>query len=137
MQGDDRPRHLLGIGDVDDILHAVGEGVDLFDCATPTRLARHGTALVQDPERRWRVDLTKSAHRMSREPISGDCDCPACRDHTRAYLHYLLRAGELTGMRLLTLHNLTFMERLMRGLREAVVRGEYAAHAASISASAR
>ena len=94
--------------------------MDLFDCATPTRLARHGTALVQDPERRWRVDLTKSAHRMSREPIAGDCDCPACREHTRAYLHYLLRAGELTGMRLLTLHNLTFMERLMRGLREAV-----------------
>ena len=74
---------------------------------------------------------------MSREPIAADCGCPACRDHTRAYLHYLLRAGELTGMRLLTLHNLTFMERLMRGLRAAVVRGDYAAHTASLSASAR
>jgi queuine tRNA-ribosyltransferase len=137
LEGDDRPRHLLGIGDVDDIIHAVGEGVDFFDCATPTRLARHGTALVPDPDRRWRLDLTKSPHRMSREPISADCDCPACRHHTRAYLHYLLRAGELTGMRLLTLHNLTFMARLMRGLREAVVRGDYAAHAASLSASAR
>ena len=58
---DERPRHLLGIGDVDDLIHAVGAGIDLFDCATPTRLARHGTALVQDPDARWRLDLTKSA----------------------------------------------------------------------------
>ena len=57
------PRHLLGIGDVDDILHAVGAGIDIFDCATPTRLARHGTALVPDPERRWRLDLSKAPHR--------------------------------------------------------------------------
>ena len=60
---DERPRHLLGIGDVDDIVHAVGAGIDTFDCATPTRLARHGTALVHDPGSRWRLDLTKSAHR--------------------------------------------------------------------------
>jgi queuine tRNA-ribosyltransferase len=133
---DERPRHLLGIGDVDDILHAVGAGVDTFDCATPTRLARHGTALVQDPERRWRLDLTKAAHRSSREPIADDCGCPACREHTRAYLHYLLRAGEPTAARLVTLHNLTFMERLMRGLREAIVAGGYAAQVARVSGSA-
>jgi len=123
---DVRPRHLLGIGDVDDLLHAVGAGIDFFDCATPTRLARHGTALVQDPARRWRLDLTKSANRGSREPIAADCDCPACREHTRAYLHYLLRAGEPTAARLVTLHNLTFMERLMRDLREAIAAGELA-----------
>jgi queuine tRNA-ribosyltransferase len=133
---DERPRHLLGIGDVDDLLHAVGAGIDFFDCATPTRLARHGTALVQDPARRWRLDLTKSAHRTSRKPIAEGCRCPACRDHTRAYLHYLLRAGEPTAGRLLTLHNLTFMEDLMRGLREAIVAGRYAEHAAGLSASA-
>ena len=121
--GDERPRHLLGIGDVDDILHAVGAGIDFFDCATPTRLARHGTALVRDPEARWRLDLTKSPHRTSREPIAADCGCPACRDHTRGYLHYLLRAGEPTAARLVTLHNLTFMEDLMRGLREAIAAG--------------
>ena len=132
----ERPRHLLGIGDVDDIIHAVGAGIDFFDCATPTRLARHGTALVQDPARRWRLDLTKSAHRTSREPIAADCDCPACREHTRAYLHYLLRAGEPTAARLVTLHNLTFMERLMRGLRDAIAAGRYAEQAASLSASA-
>jgi len=130
-----KPRHLLGIGDVDDIVHAVGAGIDTFDCATPTRLARHGTALVPDPERRWRLDLTKASHRLSREPISRDCDCPACRDHTRAYLHYLVKAGELTAKRLLTLHNLTFMARLMADLRTAIAAGDYAAAARRITGS--
>jgi queuine tRNA-ribosyltransferase len=123
------PRHLLGIGDVDDIVHAVGAGIDTFDCATPTRLARHGTALVNDPDGRWRLDLTKGAHRTSGEPIDPDCPCPACREHTRAYLHYLIRIDELTGKRLLTLHNLTFIERLMRRLRDAIGEGAYASEA--------
>jgi queuine tRNA-ribosyltransferase len=122
------PRHLLGIGDVDDLVHAVGAGVDSFDCATPTRLARHGTALVPAPESRWRLDLTKGGQRTSREPIDERCPCPACREHTRGYLHYLLRANELTGKRLLTLHNLTFMQRLMSGMREAILAGSYGAH---------
>jgi queuine tRNA-ribosyltransferase len=122
------PRHLLGIGDVDDLVHAVGAGIDSFDCATPTRLARHGTALVPAPESRWRLDLTKGGQRTSREPIDERCPCPACREHTRGYLHYLLRANELTGKRLLTLHNLTFMQRLMSGMREAILAGSYGAH---------
>jgi queuine tRNA-ribosyltransferase len=119
------PRHLLGIGDVDDLVLAVGAGVDTFDCATPTRLARHGTALVPDPERRWRLDLNRGGHRAERRPIDERCQCPACREHTRAYLHYLVRAGELTGKRLLTLHNLTFMRRLMLAMREAIEVGGY------------
>jgi queuine tRNA-ribosyltransferase len=123
------PRHLLGIGDVDDLVHAVGAGLDTFDCATPTRLARHGTALVHDPANRWRLDLGKAVHRSSAEPIDEACDCPACREHTRAYLHYLIRAGELTAKRLITLHNLTFMERLMRELREAIAAGRFAEEA--------
>jgi queuine tRNA-ribosyltransferase len=123
------PRHLLGIGDVDDIVHAVGAGIDTFDCATPTRLARHGSVLVYDPERRWRLDLTKGVHRRSSEPIDPGCPCPACREHTRGYLHYLTRINELTAKRLLTLHNLTFMERLMRGLRDAIEAGTYSAEA--------
>src|SRR3954453_2815060 len=131
---DERPPHLLGIGDVDDILHAVGAGIDMFDCATPTRLARHGTALGPDPGRRWRLDLTKSEHRLSREPIAQGCPCPACREHTRAYLHYLLRAGELTGKRLITVHNLTFMAELMQGIRAAIGDGRYAAHADAVLA---
>jgi queuine tRNA-ribosyltransferase len=120
---DPLPRHLLGVGDVDDLVHGVGAGIDLFDCATPTRLARHGTALVPDPDARWRVDLSKPAHAESKEPIAADCPCPACRSHTRGYLHYLVRARELTGMRLLTLHNLTFMQLLMQKLRRSVAEG--------------
>jgi queuine tRNA-ribosyltransferase len=123
------PRHLLGIGDVDDLVHAVGAGIDIFDCATPTRLARHGTALVPDPERRWRLDLNRGSHRAEPDPIDASCPCPACRQHSRAYLHYLVRAGELTAKRLLTLHNLTFMRRLMRGMQEAIAAGSYEAFA--------
>jgi queuine tRNA-ribosyltransferase len=131
------PRHLLGIGDVDDILDAVAAGIDSFDCATPTRLARHGTALVRDPEARWRLDLKKGAWRTSRQPIDERCGCPACREHTRAYLHYLLRAGELTGARLLTLHNLTFMRDLMDEIRAAIAEGRYAEYAAGVLTGAR
>ena len=130
------PRHLLGIGDVDDLVDAVGAGVDSFDCATPTRLGRHGTALVNDPERRWRLDLTKGAHRTSREPIDPGCPCPACRRHTRGYLHYLIRANELTAKRLITLHNLTFMAELMRGMREAIAAGRFASFAEQTLAGA-
>ncbi|MBA3359407.1 MAG: tRNA guanosine(34) transglycosylase Tgt [Thermoleophilaceae bacterium] len=123
---EERPRHLLGIGDVDDILHAVARGIDTFDCATPTRLARHGTALVPDPDLRWRLDLTKAGTAAgSRRPIAEGCPCPACREHTRGYLHYLSRAKELTAARLITLHNLTFMAALMRGIREAVRGGRF------------
>jgi queuine tRNA-ribosyltransferase len=126
------PRHLLGIGDVDDLIHAVGAGVDTFDCATPTRLARHGTALVRDPANRWRLDLGKGVHRTSTAPIDERCTCPACREHTRGYLHYLIRAGELTGKRLITLHNLTFMERLMREMRQAIEAGAFARHSEAL-----
>jgi queuine tRNA-ribosyltransferase len=132
----ERPRHLLGIGDVDDVLHAVGEGIDSFDCATPTRLARHGTALVPDPDARWRLDLTKRGSSLSRDPIAAGCPCPACRNHTRGYLHYLARNRELTGTRLLALHNLTFMAELMRGIRAAIEAGEYAAYARRVLAGA-
>ena len=121
---DEQPRHLLGIGDVDDILHAVAAGIDTFDCATPTRLGRHGTALVPDPGARWRLDLTKPAWKNSREPIQEGCPCPACREHTRGYLYYLVRAGELTAKRLITLHNLTFMKTLMDAIRASIEAGE-------------
>ena len=133
---DEAPRHLLGIGDVDDILDAVAAGVDTFDCATPTRLARHGTALVPDPANRFRLDLKKSASRASRAPIAADCPCQACREHSRAYLHYLARAGELTAARLLTLHNLTFMAALMRGVRAAIAAGQLCGYRDRVMAGA-
>lgn len=123
---DARARHLLGIGEVDDILTAVGMGIDLFDCAMPTRLARHGTALVNRPEAGFKLDLTKSRFRGSQEPLAPDCECPACRRFTRAYIRYLLKTHEMTGVRLLTLHNLRFMAQLMAGIRAAIRAGEYA-----------
>jgi queuine tRNA-ribosyltransferase len=122
-----RPRHLLGIGDVDDLIAGVKLGIDTFDCALPTRLGRHGVALVPDPASRWRLDLFKGRWRGSQEPIQADCGCPACAaGFTRGYLHYLLRAGELTGLRLVTLHNLSFIARLMASLRTAIDAGRLA-----------
>jgi queuine tRNA-ribosyltransferase len=132
----EKPRHLLGIGDVDDILASVAAGIDTFDCATPTRLARHGSALVPDPGARWRLDLAKSRWRASPEPIVYGCPCVACRTeaYSRAYLHYLIKAGELTAKRLLTLHNLTFMTLLMDGIRKAIRSGELASYTARVLA---
>jgi queuine tRNA-ribosyltransferase len=126
---DDAPIHLLGIGEVDDLLVGIGMGIDLFDCAIPTRIARHGTALAPNPDGRFRIDLTKSVYADDDAPIAEGCPCEACRRHTRAYLHYLARNKDLTGTRLLTLHNLTYMERLAAGAREAIGSGSYAAYA--------
>jgi queuine tRNA-ribosyltransferase len=122
-----RPRHLLGIGDIDDLLAGVQQGIDTFDCAMPTRLARHGVAIVPDPERRWRVDLAKSQWRGSQEPIMDGCPCPACSaGFTRGYIHYMHKASETSGPRLLTLHNLSYMQRLMADLRGAIDAGNLA-----------
>jgi len=127
------PRHLLGIGDVDDLIRGVELGIDTFDCAMPTRLGRHGTALVPDPDARWRVDLTKSEWRTSEQPLMADCACHACtRGLSRAYLSYLVRSGELTGMRLLTEHNLAFLGRQMADLRQAILDGQLSEVAARL-----
>ena len=132
-----RPRHLLGIGDVDDLIAGVELGIDTFDCAMPTRLARHGMALVPDPGNRWRVDLTKASARSDQAPILDGCRCAACAGgHGRAYLRHLLRQHELTGMRLVTLHNLTFIADLMADLRAAIAAGELPARAAALRAGA-
>ncbi len=133
----DRPRHLLGIGDVDDLIRGVELGIDTFDCALPTRLGRHGVALVPDPAARWRVDLVKGRWREASEPILDGCPCPACSaGFSRAYLHYLLRARELTGLRLVTLHNLSFIARLMEDLRGAIEAGRLDEVAAALRAGA-
>jgi len=132
-----KPRHLLGIGDIDDLVRGVELGIDTFDCAMPTRLGRHGVALVPDPERRWRVDLTAARWRDSDEPIMEGCPCPACAGgHPRGYLRYLFKARELTGLRLLTLHNLAFVARLMQRLRTAVEEGRLTEEARAIRAGA-
>jgi queuine tRNA-ribosyltransferase len=130
---EERPRHLLGIGDVDDLIRGAELGIDTFDCAMPTRLGRHGMAVVPDPAARWRIDLGKARYRDAREPLMEGCPCPACAaGYTRGYLHYLVKAREITAMRLLTLHNIAFLQRLMAGLREAIAGDRLAEHAAAL-----
>jgi queuine tRNA-ribosyltransferase len=122
------PKHLLGIGEPDDLLTGIGLGIDLFDCAVPTRLARHGTALANRPESRFRFDLSRSEFAADTGPVVEGCPCATCRDHTRAYLHYLVRAEPATAAKLLTVHNLAFLERLVAGAREAIAAEEFAAY---------
>ena len=134
---EDKPRHLLGIGDIDDLVRGVELGIDTFDCAMPTRLGRHGVALVPEPENRWRVDLTGARFKESDEPIMEGCPCPACAGgHPRGYLRYLLKSKELTGLRLLTLHNLAFVARVMERLRTGIEQGRLAEEAAAIRGGA-
>jgi queuine tRNA-ribosyltransferase len=129
---EDAAKHLLGIGEVDDLLAGIGLGLDVFDCAVPTRLARHGGALVPDPERRFRIDLRKAGWEGSREPLVEGCPCPACRNHDRDYLSYLSRAEELTAVRLLCLHNLTYMRELVSHARHAILAGTFEAYASAV-----
>ena len=134
---EERPRHLLGIGEVDDLIRGVELGVDTFDCVTPTRLGRHGVALVAEPAARWRVDLTAARFKDDKDPIEDGCPCAACAGGlSRGYLRYLAKNRETTGMRLLTQHNLTFIARLMRDLREAIVEGRLAEVAESLRSGA-
>jgi queuine tRNA-ribosyltransferase len=128
----DAPKHLLGIGEPDDLLEGIARGIDLFDCAVPTRLARHGMALAPEPESRFRLNLRNAELAEDERPLVEGCPCPACRDHTRAYVHYLSRAEELTGVRLLTRHNLAFVERLVAGAREAIGAARYEDYRAAV-----
>jgi queuine tRNA-ribosyltransferase len=132
-----KPRHLLGIGEVDDLVRGVELGIDTFDCAMPTRIGRHGMALVPDPAGRWRVDVSKARWKAADEPLLEGCPCPACAEgYSRAYLHYLLKAKEQTAQRLLTIHNLAFLQRLMAELRDAIDAGRLAETAAAVRAGA-
>ncbi len=119
------PKHLLGIGELDDLLDGIGRGIDLFDCAVPTRLARHGVALAPLPDHRFRFNLRHSSWADDDRPLVESCRCVACERHSRAYIHYLIRARELTGIRLLTLHNLTYMQRLVAGARQAIAENRF------------
>jgi queuine tRNA-ribosyltransferase len=129
---EEAPKHLLGIGEVDDLLAGIALGLDVFDCAVPTRLARHGVALVADPENRFRLDLRKAGFEGNREPIAAGCPCPACQNHDRDYLSYLSRAEELTAVRLLCLHNLTYLYELMKGARTAIEGGSFESYSEAV-----
>jgi queuine tRNA-ribosyltransferase len=134
---EERPRHLLGIGEVDDLVRGVELGIDTFDCAMPTRIGRHGMALVPDPANRWRADLAKGRFRTTDEPLLEGCPCPACaHGYSRAYLHYLLKAHEQTAQRLLTIHNLAYLQRLIAALRDAIGGGRLDEVAAAVRGGA-
>jgi queuine tRNA-ribosyltransferase len=125
-------KHLLGIGEVDDLLGGIALGLDVFDCAVPTRLARHGVALAPDPEHRFRLDLRKSRWVGDRSPLVDGCPCPACQRHDRDYISYLSRAEELTAVRLIVLHNLIYMHELTTHARAAIEAGGFDAYRAAI-----
>jgi len=118
----DRPRHLLGIGTVQDVLEAVGRGMDTFDCAGPTRMARNGTLLsLQEPG--GRINVRAARYRRDPNPIDLLCDCPTCSTHPRAFLHHLLRSDELAFYPLATTHNLRVMVRTMGAIRAHLASG--------------
>lgn len=131
---EEAPRHLLGIGEPDDLVDGIGMGIEVFDCAVPTRLARHGMALAPRPAGRHRFDIRKAEFALDSSPLVEGCPCQTCAAHTRAYVHYLSRTDELTGVRLLVMHNLTYLERLVAGCREAIRAGRFAAYRAAILA---
>ncbi len=131
---EEAPKHLLGIGEVDDLLGGIALGLDVFDCAVPTRLARHGVALAPDPEKRFRLDMRKGTWVGNREPLVAGCPCPACQHHDRDYVSYLSRAEELTAVRLIVLHNLTYMHELTAHARTAIEAGHFDAYRAAILA---
>lgn len=121
---DDRPVHLLGIGGVQDIFNGVRYGIDTFDCVHPTRLARHGGALVR-PENnpkptREHLVLTNSQFREDFTPIEPDCKCHTCLNYTKSYLHHLIKAQELLAYTLITIHNVNFMNRLLTAVRQGI-----------------
>jgi queuine tRNA-ribosyltransferase len=110
------PRHLLGISGIDDLFTAVEAGADTFDCVAPSRTGRHGRVYTADGP----VTLTRAAARRDFRPIDPECDCYTCAHYSRAYIHHLLRAGEMVGATLATIHNERFVIRLVAAMREAI-----------------
>ncbi|MBK8726669.1 MAG: tRNA guanosine(34) transglycosylase Tgt [Holophagaceae bacterium] len=117
----DRPRYLMGVGTPEDLLFGMEQGVDLFDCVLPTREARHGRLLTS----RGRLNLKNARHRESDRPADPDCACYTCRTFSRAYLHHLLRSGELLGSTLNSIHNLSYTVQLTRAGRQALLEGRF------------
>lgn len=116
---EERPVHLLGIGGIRDIFSGVRHGIDTFDCVHPTRIARHGGALVKRGEKEH-INLMNSRFKEDPNPIEEDCPCEACTTYSRAYIHHLLKSKEMLALQLITLHNITYMNRLMEAIRSAL-----------------
>jgi queuine tRNA-ribosyltransferase len=118
----DRPRYLMGVGFPEDLVEGVRRGVDLFDCVAPTRMGRNGAAFTAD----GRLNIKRAEYRSDSRPLDEECDCLACRRFTRAYIRHLFIANEILGHRLLSLHNVHFLVRLMRVARDHVRAGTLA-----------
>jgi queuine tRNA-ribosyltransferase/7-cyano-7-deazaguanine tRNA-ribosyltransferase len=121
-----RPRHLLGIGEIDDIFEIVRRGIDLFDCVLPTRMARTGTVLTKETDR-FRMHIRNARFKDDPLPIEEECTCYSCCNYSRAYLRHLFMTKDLLGVRLATIHNVHFLESLMRQIRLAIKEGRLSA----------
>lgn len=117
----DKPTYLMGVGTPINILEAVDRGVDFFDCVYPSRNGRHGHVYTND----GKLNLFNAKYELDDRPIEEGCNCPACRNYSRAYIRHLLKAKEMLGMRLCVLHNLYFYNHLMEEIREAIELGRY------------
>ena len=117
----DKPRYLMGAGTPADIVKAVKNGIDMFDCVLPTRNARNGTVFTP----KGKLPLRNAEFARDFSPIDSDCDCVTCRNYTRAYIRHLIQVGEITGLRLATLHSLHFYMNLMEKIREAILNGNF------------
>ncbi|WP_342621767.1 tRNA guanosine(34) transglycosylase Tgt [Erysipelothrix sp. P66] len=113
---EDKPRYLMGVGSVDAIFEGVLRGVDMFDCVLPTRIARHGTAMTST----GRVNIKNKKWEYDFSPLDENCDCECCQNYSKSYLRHLIRCNEGFGMRLLSIHNLRFLLKLMEDIREAI-----------------
>jgi queuine tRNA-ribosyltransferase len=120
---EDKPRHLLGVGSPEDLFEGVARGIDIFDCALPTRVARNGTFLTRE----GRVNIRNAQYKEDPAPVEEGCCCYACQHFSRAYLRHLIMAKEILGLRLATLHNLHFMLNLMEEIREAILDASFPA----------
>jgi queuine tRNA-ribosyltransferase len=120
----EKPRYLMGVGSPEDLVEGVWRGIDMFDCVLPTRIARHGTAFVPT----GKIILRNQEFARDFGPIQEGCDCYACRHYSRAYVRHLLKADEIFGQRLLSVHNLRFLVRLMEEIRAALAAGRLAAY---------
>jgi queuine tRNA-ribosyltransferase len=125
MLPSDRPRYLMGVGKPDDIVGAVERGIDMFDCVLPTRSGRTGQAFTRDGP----INIKNARFAEDGLPLDPSCGCPVCRQWSRAYLHHLIRSGEILGAMLMTEHNLTFYQQLMADLRSAIAEGKLTAFA--------
>ena len=117
----DRPRYLMGVGTPEDILESVARGIDMFDCVMPTRSGRHGQAFT----RFGRINIRNAKHADDQRPLDAEHPCPALSQYSRAYLHHLVRAGELLGMMLLSWANIAYYQSLMQGIRDAIDQGRF------------